>query len=538
MARNLYTDDFEKMLKDKSDEFRMYPSKRVWHSIYNDLHPSRKWPSVAMSMLLVISLLLIGYLNTSDNISNKIFARNESVQSGNDHRSAGNSKNKKHVALNPDEAIYNVPDDANDNTSASSTDNTVSSLTNTNTVAITENNNSVTDNTNNASPGNLLTDDQSNNISATTTKATVIADNNIVAKMDNYINSNQLLTDVMSMNKNKKAKQGNAGKDIVTEDLVNANTRESNKDLINKPGNTNSSNSSIVKDDKHTVAKNEKTPVKATNTTLTKVYPNDEKSWIEDYAFHNKSSRKKWKDHTDMEFYFTPGIQYRKLGSNTNFEPSVVTSLTATPPPSNDVNKSVRQKPSMGLEAGFGISYAFAKNLKFKAGLQLNYTSYAVTASETNHPVLTTLLLNDLNTGYSYLSPRSTTLTNIPNLNSVTLYNQTYQVSVPIGIAVKIAGKNKLSWYAGATVQPTFVMGAKNHLPSSDYQNYVEDPSLLRKWNLNTAFETYINYKMGGYSLQVGPQFRYQTLSTYSKKYTISEKLYNMGLKIGLVKSF
>jgi hypothetical protein len=109
---------------------------------------------------------------------------------------------------------------------------------------------------------------------------------------------------------------------------------------------------------------------------------------------------------------------------------------------------------------------------------------------------------------------------------------------VPIGIAVKIAGKNKLSWYAGATVQPTFVMGAKNHLPSSDYQNYVEDPSLLRKWNLNTAFETYINYKMGGYSLQVGPQFRYQTLSTYSKKYTITEKLYNMGLKIGLVKSF
>src|SRR3954470_15716584 len=67
MEKKIYTDNFEQLLKEKSDQFRMYPSKRVWHSIYNDLHPGRKWPSIAMSMLLVISLLLIGSLNTNDN---------------------------------------------------------------------------------------------------------------------------------------------------------------------------------------------------------------------------------------------------------------------------------------------------------------------------------------------------------------------------------------------------------------------------------------------------------------------------------------
>ena len=66
MDRNLHTDDFERLLREKSDEFRMYPSKRIWYSIYNNIHPGRKWPSVAMSIILISALLLIGYLNTNN----------------------------------------------------------------------------------------------------------------------------------------------------------------------------------------------------------------------------------------------------------------------------------------------------------------------------------------------------------------------------------------------------------------------------------------------------------------------------------------
>src|SRR6187431_944502 len=64
MDRNFHNDEFERLLREKSDEFRMYPSKRIWNSIYNNIHPGRKWPSVAMSITLIITLLSVGYLNT------------------------------------------------------------------------------------------------------------------------------------------------------------------------------------------------------------------------------------------------------------------------------------------------------------------------------------------------------------------------------------------------------------------------------------------------------------------------------------------
>src|SRR5665647_347429 len=80
MDRNLDIDNFERLLKERSDEFKMYPTKRVWYSIYNNIHPGRKWPSVAMSITLIAILLLVGYLNTNN--SNINLAATNSVQSG------------------------------------------------------------------------------------------------------------------------------------------------------------------------------------------------------------------------------------------------------------------------------------------------------------------------------------------------------------------------------------------------------------------------------------------------------------------------
>lgn len=539
MERNFYTDSFEKLLKEKSDEFRMYPSKRVWHSIYNDLHPSRKWPSMAMSMLLVIALLLIGYLNTSDNTSKTFIARNEAKQTANDKLAADPRANGNTVQHLKQPADNELNSDNNDNADISGNSNTNADLTNTNITGSTTNIVTVADGNNNDLALNNGNSNGNNNSSSTVSKTTTAKDKNVVEEMGAYISNSQLLTDIAIANKNKKAKPGNNNaKDNTTGDQVDAINGETNKTALQNttPGNLAMANK--AKEEKNTIVKNEKPAVKPDSKAADKTNANDERSWIEDYALHNKSSRKKWKDRTEMEFYVTPGVGYRKLSSNARFEPTAVTSLTATPPPSSDVNKSVSQKPGMGLEAGFGLAYAVAKNIRLKAGVQLNYTSYGINANETYHPVLTTLMLNDLNTGYSYLSPRTTTLSNIPGAQKVTVHNKTYQVSVPVGIAVKLAGKNKLEWYAGATVQPSLILGGTAQLPSSDYQSYVVDPSLMRKWNMNTSVETYINYKLGNYSLQVGPQLRYQVLSTYSKKYTLNEKLYNMGLKVGLVKSF
>ncbi|HMC99888.1 MAG TPA: outer membrane beta-barrel protein, partial [Ferruginibacter sp.] len=260
----------------------------------------------------------------------------------------------------------------------------------------------------------------------------------------------------------------------------------------------------------------------------------EQKAWMEDYAFHNKGHRAKWKDRADMEMWVTPSVGYRNWSNNTN----EAAAMAYTANNASAAGKSVDQKPSLNLEAGVGIGYSFAKNMKLKMGVQMNYTSYGIRADQTNHPIATTLMLNDLSTGRPYLTTRTSTLSNSSGLQPITVHSTTYQVSVPVGLTVKLAGNEKMGWHAGATLQPSFVMGGMTNFISTDKSGYVSDATLLRRWNMSTGVETYLDYKMNGFSLQVGPQFRYQLFSTYTRKYTVNENLYNMGIKVGLVKNF
>jgi hypothetical protein len=83
-------------------------------------------------------------------------------------------------------------------------------------------------------------------------------------------------------------------------------------------------------------------------------------------------------------------------------------------------------------------------------------------------------------------------------------------------------------------VQPTYLLGDKAYLISSDYRNYIEEPNLVRRWNVNTSLETFVAYSTGRLNWQVGPQVRYQILSSYLKKYPVKEHLFDFGFKIGI----
>ena len=90
MEKNFYTDDFEFFLKDTVDNFRMYPSKKVWHSLYNDLHPGRRWPSLAICLLLITAVMYIGISNNDSinslskhNASENILAKNKQYKPDN-----------------------------------------------------------------------------------------------------------------------------------------------------------------------------------------------------------------------------------------------------------------------------------------------------------------------------------------------------------------------------------------------------------------------------------------------------------------------
>ncbi len=64
MEKKFYSDNFEDLLKENADQFKMYPSKKVWQGIYNNVRPGTRWPSLAMSILFIFSLVIIGHLNT------------------------------------------------------------------------------------------------------------------------------------------------------------------------------------------------------------------------------------------------------------------------------------------------------------------------------------------------------------------------------------------------------------------------------------------------------------------------------------------
>lgn len=541
MERNFYTDNFEQMLKEKADEFRMYPSKRVWHSIYNDLHPSRKWPSVAMSMLLIAALLLIGHLNTSDSEYKRTLALNTAPESNEGNAEGQHTVlTKKHDnRISNSEAIPATDLVGSDELAA--TDPGTANTGNPNNPAIS------TDPVSTGSENNTLTTTQTNSLPTTVnagTNPSVTPTNgkSVVETMDAYINSNQLLADVAAAN-NKYGRNRNNNHQPVTEDASNAgentNTLSPESQKLNSSEPTNKSADMNIAAAENKKKINETTGKKTDPATAKINAATDEKSWIEDYAFHNKPATKNWKSRTDAEFYITPSVGYRKL-ENTAYPIVASSGFTSgsTQPASGNLNDAISHKPSLNLEGGVGISYAVTSRLKLKAGLQLNYTSYGIDADKTTHPTNTSITLTNADGGYSYMAARSSSLSNTTSMQPVRVHNTTYQVSVPVGLAVKLTGNSKLEWYLGASVQPGYVMGGKANLISSDYKNYVSESSMLRKFNVNTSAETYIMYRWDGYTIQVGPQVRYQLMSTYNKKYAVKENLYNGGIKFGIIKHF
>ena len=57
MERN-FNNEFERFLKENADQYRMYPSAKVWNGIYNGLHTRRKWFGLGIILLLFTGSLV------------------------------------------------------------------------------------------------------------------------------------------------------------------------------------------------------------------------------------------------------------------------------------------------------------------------------------------------------------------------------------------------------------------------------------------------------------------------------------------------
>jgi len=53
MQRNFYTDEFEQLVRQKADQYKMYPSDHVWKGVHKALHGRRRWYWAGMAVLLL-----------------------------------------------------------------------------------------------------------------------------------------------------------------------------------------------------------------------------------------------------------------------------------------------------------------------------------------------------------------------------------------------------------------------------------------------------------------------------------------------------
>ncbi|CAN5746522.1 hypothetical protein BH11BAC3_BH11BAC3_12560 [soil metagenome] len=530
MDRNLHTDDFERLLREKSDEFRMYPSKRIWSSIYNNIHPGRKWPSVVMSITLISSLLMIGYLNTKDSDTFTQSTTNKNLVNP-------LAVVYQNLAINNGE-IFNPFTVYSYNSTKESLQELGSDGS--------SNNNSKNDNIGSlTSPTNSNGSDKLNKPINTNSAIQIyhpemlLDDNNAGKSIDVSANKNN---DLASGIFNKQSKVS-----IVEQPGFIENELASNLSLVScrtialmqlKPTSKGFSNVIINNEKTLDIPKGNSKIAKTGKLSSVKkaTISNEEKEWIDNYAMYNRPAPKKWAGKLAWEMYATPSIVYRTLTTNA----AVVNSNNSAPfliqGNNTDIENDIIQKPSFGFELGTGIQYPIFKDVKLKTGIQFNFTRFNTQGFHNTHPVSTKLTMYDAKTNSTYELFRTTPYSNKAGLKEVNLHNQTFQVSIPVGLDFKILGNENIQWNVGVTVQPTYVIGGASYLLSSDRRNYVKESSMFNRFNLNAGFETFISYKSNGITYEIGPQFRSQLFST-NKNFAIEEKLQNYGIKFGIIKT-
>ena len=277
-------------------------------------------------------------------------------------------------------------------------------------------------------------------------------------------------------------------------------------------------------------------PGEETNSTLAqhpiKANTNSDPLTIESVI--NSYQRKTRKSKIGWQITFAPTVSYRKLSENKSYlqqQNNNSSNYTLTNNSFYDVNSAVTHKPDMGFELGLNAKYPIAKSLKLRAGLQLNVNRYDIKAFKSNN-VSTTIRLNTRNNTPDSTTTRSnySTETGKPNW----LENFYFQVSAPIGIEMNLYGNNDVQFGVATTIQPTYMLGDRVYMITTDYKNYAQVPWLVRRWNVNTSLETFVSYSTGHLKWQVGPQVRYQLLSSFVTKYPVKENLFDFGLKVGI----
>ncbi len=472
MEDNFNNRDFEQFVKQNADQYRMFPSEKVWKNIHNTLHTRRRWYGLGLIVLLLTAgivtwVMLTPSIGNNDSLAYKPETNSQST--------ANEQKNIKTPILIAAENPLN-----NKTHFISTTDNLLK---------------------------NLFISTPANNITGT-----IENEQNTIASVSP--NSNDLV--------------------IISTPSVPVELSAKNSVVINKqtiPVKTENNNiftQSINSTPLISEIKKEEIPVSEKNSVAEKINADPLKieSAVKTKKQNSFGKKLSW------EAFLTPTISYRDLSENKVFINSAQANNNIINTPVAGINSLVTHKPDMGLQFGFNAGYPITKKIKITTGLQFNVSKYDIRASFSPGEVATIAL--NIGNGANSVS----TISNYRNNGDSKadwLRNLYFSASIPVGVELKFSGNSKTEFGVSGTIQPTYVLSNKAYLLSTDYKNYVEVPSLIRRWNINTGFEIYAGFSTGNLNLRVGPQVRYQLKSSFQEKYPVKEHLFDFGLKLGVM---
>jgi hypothetical protein len=480
IERNFYEDEFEELLRNKTDQYKMYPSEPVWKGVYGSLHTRRKRFIFGMSLLISGILIFAGKELLTP--SRQLAELRKSSPAKVDERAGDATRNA--APVNPilsfsglkKENLYQEPASSNPLY----------------TPGLQHFGDGNADNPPQVDAAPLSESSVNSFSNAPLVFVTPAADPLMV---NNSVNHLQV--------ENAGAVAGQPS--LQTDGLAPAKTG---------------------------VEKNGLTPDEEKDK--------NQVNWIAEYASEQLSPLKK--NRFGWQAYFSPTENYRRLSGGNNY--ADVKSSDQNVPialiQSGSANQFVDNVHAIGLEAGGALLYRITRNITLKGGLQFNYSRYIIQAYSSTYPERSTIVLNSsVSPLYGYIADSVTSYSNIRTFggkSSENLENRYFQISAPIGFEMKLIGNGRLQLGIGGTIQPTYLLNRNAYVLTTDYSGYTKVPSLFRKWNLNGGMEAFVSYQIAGLRWQIGPQLRYQFLSTYSNKYPIKENLVQYGLKIGISK--
>ena len=447
--RNLYNDEFERQIKEKADQFKMYPSDKVWNEVHSSLHTRKRRFVIGMSFLIGSILFLAG----TQLISPVHNAHNKSITS------------KIKTPVKP-AASADLPAFTPGNFEAAPLDNS---------------------------------DDRhgsAENQSGTTSfilRPAIASEKSAPEKQETLTEKNTIRAKPIQPVDQTDSRKSEAS--VSTVDLM-----ESMKSVINNPA------PDII------------TAEMISEKTGTQVS-------------RNHSDRYSW------ELYITPtlntrylnGINYRTMAQALPTAPIMVVHIA-------NVNGFVDNTPVLGYNVGGNILYRISKNISLKAGLEFSFSRYYINTYNSGQGQSAASLSSYFGYVADSLISRSNGTGTIDK-NPERYQNRYYQLSVPVGVDMKVISTGKFQVHLGATLQPSYLLNTDAYVLSNDFSSYTKDAEAFRRWNLIAGAEAYISYGVGKIRWEIGPQVRYQIFSTYKNSYPLQENMLNYGIRVGISKS-